>query len=213
MDIALDQITYQGPPIDDPEIFDRLPQPLRDLLLQVNGYIQQGGGFHVRGACSEPGWHSLREVWTGDLALSRLFPAVQESDVPFAEDCFGDQFLLREERVFMLHAEIGEVEEVAEGLWPFLQGVQENAVEALGLEPFVAYLEDGGELEPGQLLAVRPPFCTMEAEEEGVSLRPSPAADRLRFLSRLAAQIGGVADGEEVEIDFEEGEEEASRIS
>lgn len=207
MDFALDQITFQGPPIDDPETFDRLPQPLRDLLLQVNGFIQYGGGFHVRGACHEPAWHSLREAWTGELALSRLFPNVQESDIPFAEDCFGDQFLLRGEAVYLLHAEVGDVEEVSAEFWPFLLGVQKDAVEALGLEPLVAYLEDEGELEPGQLLSVRPPFSTLEAEEEGVSLRPTPTAERLRFLSRLAERLSGLPDGAEVEIDFEDDED------
>lgn len=213
MDFALDQVTYQGPPIDDQETFERLPQPLRDLLLQVNGFVQYGGGFHVRGACMEPAWHSLRAAWSGELALSRLFPAVQESDIPFAEDCFGDQFLLRGEKVFLLHAEVGDVEEVSAEFWPFLMGIQKDPVEALGLEPLVAYLQDEGELEPGQLLSVRPPFSTLEAEEEGVSLRPTATAERLRFLSRLAERLKDLPDGAEVEIDFEDEEEESSRIS
>ncbi len=37
---------------------------------------------------------TLRQVWIGEDRLSRLYPAVNADDVPFAQDCFGDQFLL-----------------------------------------------------------------------------------------------------------------------
>jgi hypothetical protein len=68
---------YIGPPIDDPDILDRLPAAYRDFLARTNGYVAYGGGLHVRGACHAPGWHSLRAAWAcrERLDFSPTWPA------------------------------------------------------------------------------------------------------------------------------------------
>jgi hypothetical protein len=111
--MELDRTTFRGPGIEDPGALGRVPGDLASLLRKVNGYIQFGGGFHVRGICREPGWHSLDEAWSGPSALWRLFPSVRPTDVPFGEDCLGDQYLLRDTRVLHLHGETGDIEEVS----------------------------------------------------------------------------------------------------
>src|SRR5689334_14204820 len=100
---------FRGPPIDDHELLMRLPASLRQLLETNNGYVAYHGGFHVRGACSSPVWHSLRTAWFGIEAIHRLFPAVAEQDVPFGQGALGDQFVLRDGFVWKLDAEIGEL--------------------------------------------------------------------------------------------------------
>src|SRR3954452_21405654 len=98
-------VTFVGPPIDDAPTFEALPKDLRDVLAEVNGFVAFGGGLHVRGACLEPGWHALRHPH-----LAETYPAVLASDVAFAEDAVGDQWLLRDGEVLRLHAEFGRVE-------------------------------------------------------------------------------------------------------
>lgn len=71
--------------------------------------------INIRGASANPDWHSLRRVWIGEDCLSQLYPDVNDDDVPFAQDCLGDQFLLRSESVLRLHGETGEVEDLAIG--------------------------------------------------------------------------------------------------
>lgn len=197
--MELYEVTYQGPEISDPALLERLPEELRDLLSQVNGFIQFGGGFHVRGVCQEPEWHSLQEAWTGSLALSKLFPGVRETDIPFAQDALGDQYLLRDDQVVHLAAETGEVDELEVDFLTFLHAIQEDPMEALQLMPLEDFWEEGGELEPGQLLSAYPPFCTVEAEN-GVDLKAIPVRDRLTFLSNLAEQLKDVPDGAEIEL-------------
>src|SRR5690349_12608125 len=102
-------VTFVGPPIDDEEVIDRVPPELADRLRQTNGFIWNGGGLHVRGACCEPAWHSLRTAWEGEAAFHVLYPSVEADDVPFAEDCLGDQFLLRNGLVWQLAGETGDV--------------------------------------------------------------------------------------------------------
>jgi len=197
MSLELSEVTYEGPQIDDIELLHRLPQPLKKLLEQVNGFVQFGGGLHVRGACRSPDWHSLREAWQGERAFHRLYPEVSESDIPFAQDCVGDQFLLRGEEVLHLGAEDGSMDALSVGLDGFLGMVQADPVEFLSMQPLIRFQREGNELEPGQLLSVVPPFVVRESKE-GVSLRAIPAAEVIVFHAELSRQLGDVPNGGQI---------------
>src|SRR5206468_454105 len=105
------------------ETLGNLPDALRALLAEptdegrpFSGFIQFHGGLHTRGACLGPPWHSLGEAWRGETAISRLFPEVGESDVPFAQDYLGNQFLYRNGFVLKLSAELGRLENPLPGV-------------------------------------------------------------------------------------------------
>lgn len=200
--MAQSKPTYVGSEITDADILDRVPEDYRRLLKQTNGLILYDGGLHVRGAVLTPEWHSLRKVWLGDFALHKLFPAISESAVPFAQDCLGDQFLLRDGVVQKLDAEIGEVESLGMELDTFLNRAQENPVEFLSLQPLLQFMSEGGELKRGQLLSVYPPFITKESAN-GVSLRAISMFDRLGFLADFARQISGISEATKIEIKVE----------
>src|SRR3972149_5137497 len=80
---------YVGPAITDPDMFDRLPVNYADLLRKTNGFIRYGGGLHVRGACIEPDWHSLRTMWDGEKALHKLYPGIRPEGIPFGGGWIG----------------------------------------------------------------------------------------------------------------------------
>ncbi len=187
--------TYVGSEITDTEILDRVPKDYRRLLNQTNGFIIFDGGLHVRGAVPSPEWHSLRKVWLGDTALHRLFPAIEERDVPFAQDCLGDQFVLRAGVVHKLDAEIGDVESLGMKLETFMSHAHEDPVEFLSLQPLLQFMSEGGELKPGQLLSVYPPFIAKESAE-GVSFRAISMFDRLGFLADFARQVANSSKSE-----------------
>jgi hypothetical protein len=194
----LDNVTFFGPPIDDGDLLSTLPANLASLLQQLNGFIQFHGGLHMRGACLEPPWHSLRNAWLGEHGFHRLYPAINPDDVPFAENCLGDQFILREGQVFRLAAETGVLESLNLGLPEFFRSVQDDPIGFLSLEPLLQFERDGGALEPGQLLAAYPPFCTKQAADGGVHLAAIPTDERRRFLAEFASQIRDVLDGGEI---------------
>ena len=185
---------YVGPPIDDPEMFERLPTEYRELLARANGYVAYHGGLHVRGACLAPEWHSLRAAWDGKRALHRLWPTVSRDDVPFAQDALGDQYLLRRGQVQRLAAETGELESLGVDLVGFDAAVRANPIEYLNLAPLEAFRAEGGVVQPGQLLSVYPPYCVDSADTRR-SFRAIAAADRLGFLSSLAAQLRDLPEG------------------
>lgn len=197
---------YRGPPIDDNDLLARLPAEYRRLLETVNGYVAYQGGLHVRGACGAPAWHSLRSAWCGVDAIHRLFPAVAAEDLPFGQDGLVDQFVLRDGYVWKLDAEIGELKPLKLTLPEFDAAVRADADEFLALGPLREFQAQGGNLEPGQLLSVMPPFVFKESAA-GVTYRAVPVLDRLKFLSHLGGELRDVHDGATVHLDTSECDE------
>ncbi len=107
--MELSGVTFHGPTLGNVTLVSELPTDYAATLREVNGFIAFDGGFHLRGICDEPAWHSLFAAWRGEGALHRVFSALLESDVPFAEDCMGDQFVLRDSVVRRLAAETGRL--------------------------------------------------------------------------------------------------------
>jgi hypothetical protein len=196
--IDLTHASYIGPKHSDGTL-DELPIELRTLLTAANGFVVLDGGLHVRGVGDIPDWHSLMRMWTGNEALSTIYPNVRPDDIPFAEDYLGDQFLLRNGAVVRLYGETGETEEIEIGLNSFLDSVADNPDAVLSLNLLRQFQNEGGTLEPGKLLSVYPPLCTSEASQ-GVSLRPIPVLERIRFLADFARQITGHPEGASVRI-------------
>jgi hypothetical protein len=125
--------SYVGPPIDDPALLDELPVALRSLLTRTNGFVAHQGALHVRGACHAPTWHSLRYWWRSDDALHRRFSAIRSTDIPFAEDGAGNQFVLRDDEVHRLVVAHGELEALSMGVVGFLSAVERDPVGYLDL--------------------------------------------------------------------------------
>ena len=201
--MELDHITFRGPEIDDPDVLERCPEHLVELLKQINGFIQFGGGFHLRGASAEPAWHSLRAAWDGESALHALYDAVEAEDAPFAQDCVGDQYVLRGDLVHRLYAETGELVSLECDLVGFLEEVQDDPVAVLSLEPLLHLHQEKHELEAGDFIQVSPPFCFAEAAD-GVSLRIIGAAELLAFHADLAGQIRDLPDGATISFEVKE---------
>jgi len=196
----LEHITYTGPEFDESSnVIENLPDNLVSLLRQINGFVQYGGGLHLRGVCNEPEWHSIENMMNGPISLHNSYTAITDTDIPFAEDCVGDHFLLRNRNVIKLLSETGEVEEYGFGLATFLNNAAENPVEFLGMEPLLQLQNEGGELKPGELIHVYPPFCTKEAAN-GVSLKAVPSSEALLYLADFSKQISGLGEGEQFEV-------------
>lgn len=180
-------ITWRGERIEDVEILSELPSELTMILQEVNGFILHQGAVHFRGACLKPEWHSLRAAWRGPNAFHVLYDEVRPTDIPFAQDQLGDQFLIRDGVVLRLCGETGEVGRVADSLEHFLSKVRSDIEGFLNVGLHQV-------LEPGQILHAYPPFCMRESAE-GVSLRPVPATEAILFHADLAKQIRDVPDG------------------
>lgn len=189
-------LDFKGPEIDDLELLESLPVELRELLQTHNGFVQFGGGLHVRGACNEPDWHSLRAAMEGPIAFHKLYDEVDETDIPFAQDCSGDQFIIRGGEVHQLASEVGEVDTFEMGLQEFLEFAWRDPIESLCMHPLSRFHEGGESMKPGQLLLAYPPFCTGQSGASA-SLRAVSAAEVITFHAQLAKKLVELEDGEE----------------
>ncbi len=196
--LDLPQLIFSGPPIDDPAMLTRLPPRLATALRERNGVLAYGGTFHVRGACREPAWHSLRAASEGPIAFHELYPGVQSTDIPFAEDAFGDQFLVRAGAVLRLEAEWGGVAEVSGSLERFFASLVLDASAVLGFDPRQVLAALPGPLAPGQLVQAFPPFVLKT--ETGIQLRPVPTDQLRRSLAILSHELRDHPNGKSVRV-------------
>ena len=191
----LEGITWSGPAVDDSEILAELPSELAELLRETNGFIVHGGALHLRGASLVPAWHSLRAAMLDGEAFHQMYEDVEPGDIPFAQDLFGDQFLLRDGVVLRLFAETGEIEELSPTLEDFFTRVVDDFAEFLNVQP--------SNLKPGQLILAYPPFCF---EESGKSCdqTPLPAREVIHFHATLAKQLKDVPEGAKIKFNLNE---------
>jgi len=198
--IQLAPCSYAGPPFDhQSSIADQIPADLLAVLRAVNGFVQFGGGLHVRGVCRDPQWHSLEEAWRSATAISRSYPNVEDSDVPFAQDCVADQFLLRSGIVHRLFAETGAVESLDVDLDGFLASARKDPESYLGMGPLIQLQRQGHQLAPGEVVHVYPPLCTKEASS-GFSTKAIPVTEALAYLAQLSDQLSRLSDGAQFSI-------------
>ena len=197
--MTLQGVTYQGPPLQTPEKLANLPSDLIEVLWQVNGFVAYAGGLHVRGMVEEPSWHSLDRYWSGEMALHEVFRDVQPYDVPFGQDFLGNQFLLRDSRVFRLRADTGELKPLDLDLAHFLEACREDPVEFLSLHLLAEFHQEHGMLEPGNLVHTMPPLA-LRQEDAKIAMRAVPADNAVSFLASFARQIQDLPEGTEVNL-------------
>jgi hypothetical protein len=192
-------ILFTGGELTDLVSFARLPSYLQTFLREQNGVVAYFGGLHIRGCVSEPSWHSLSEVWQGANAFWRTYDTVVETDIPFAQDCVGNQFLLRGDAVLFLDTETGELADLEVDFKHFLFGAEKFPLDALGMEPLRAFQQRGGVLQPGQLLSLFPPMC-IETAQQKPRVQPQTVAARLAWLADLYRQIKNLPDGQHLQL-------------
>lgn len=197
--MMLQGVTYQGPALETPERLVGLPDDLFEILWQVNGFVAYAGGLHVRGMVDAPEWHSLESYRSGEMALHKLFSAVDERDCPFGQDFLGNQFVLRDGAVWKLRADTGEIRSLDVDLPHFLDEIRRDPIEYLELELLARYSDGAGMLKPGELVHTIPPLC-MAGEQSKLALKTAPVSNTVLFLANFARQIENVSDGTEVNL-------------
>lgn len=196
--LALSEVIFRGPAVSDERFLQSLPPVLVELLRSENGFVAFGGGLHVRGVCAEPAWHSLQQAMIGPRAIHRLFTSVRASDVPFGEDCVGDQFVLRGDEVLVLDAEQDRLHSMGLDLDGFLAAAERDPENFLAMHPLLRLRREGQAIGVGTLISVYPPFVF---DYRGArTVKPVAVPDRLSYLSDLARQLSTLSDGAQVQV-------------
>ena len=180
--MELKGIIYKGEEIEDQESFDALPEELQAFYSQFNGLIAYQGGLHIRGCVDRSHWNSLGRYWTGENALYKSYSALSEYDIPFGQDCLGDQFFLRDSSVWVLNCETATVEDLELDFEDFMTEVIEDPVDFLSLEPLLHFLDGGNELKEGQILHCVPALTVDVPDDTEYSVTAMDIDERLKWL-------------------------------
>jgi len=192
-------VLLKGGEITDMETFESLPEDLKEFYSQTNGLVAFQGGLTIRGCVTEPTWFSLAEACNGEFAVSEVYENVDETDIPFAFDCCGDQYFLRDGIVFRLCGENGEIESYDIDIWEFIESAIAEPEDYLDLQPLHDFMNDGGKLKPGEMLHIYPPFM-VEESLDGVYILPAPIRKQMDFLRNFYLQIKDLEDTTSLDI-------------
>ena len=127
------------------------------------------------------------------MKLSHLFSTININDIPFAQDCFGDQYIIRNNKLGRVLAEIDEFQDLKIDFYEFLHQVTSNVYEFLAIENISQF-----NLQPNQLINAFPPFC-MDIKQR--ILKPIDLTERITFLSEFSKQIKNLPDGTNIQFD------------
>ena len=117
--------------------------------------------------------------------MYKVYPALNPLDIPFAQDCLGDQYFIRLGTVWNLMSETGDIEDLELEFDEFIAECFRDPVAFLSLEPLVSFMDEGGSLKPGYLLKVDPPFIQ---ESESYLFSPCAVDQQLIALSEIYRQ-------------------------
>lgn len=185
-----------------------IPEVVRPLLRARNGFYAFGGALHVLPSAADepsvmsaPAWNEI-SLWKFEYPneLGGLFC--------FAEDVFGGQYGVRDERFFYMDPETGEVEPVADDLGAWADEMVSQREFRTG-EPIAReWLQERGQIPPGQRLVPRTPFVTGGAYAL-INLVAVDAVAAMRARGNVARQIRDLPDGAKVRLVVEEHEPSA----
>lgn len=196
---------FRAPQFDEkalPEGF-KLSKTHRQMLSKRNGGYFYGGALHVFGACAEPEFHSLA-TWNHEDTWRTLYGDTLNGFTIFAEDAFGDQFMLDAAgKVFQLRAEQGIVDEIADDLDQWVLMAVEAPDELLGRPILARWASQNGRLPPGSQLQAYPPFFLAD-DPDAVELSAVEALENIEFHATIASQLASIPDNVRVRIDFTE---------
>lgn len=174
-----------------------LASHLSALLAEKNGFYVFESALHVfpRGGVesvmSLDRWNSA-SLWRGD------YHELAEGCLFFAEDIFGGQFCIKDDRIFTFDPETGELEGIADAMEGWAQVILEDCEVLTGYPLAHAWQENLGPIAPGMRLVPKIPFV-LGGEYEVENLHLLDAVKGMKLRASLAWQIRNLPDGAQVE--------------
>jgi hypothetical protein len=204
LSIASPPLCQQPPHIPDDllEMAGSLAVPLLDLLRRKNGFVAFESALHLYPAGPTAEGYNLiawnrADLWRDtyeDLADGFLF---------FAQDLFGDQFALREGRVYRFDAETGAADELATDLQGWATRLLSDYEVETGYPLAHAWQQQHRPLRPGERLVPRMLFA-LGGDFSVDNLTARDAAAGMRFRGFIAVQTRHLPNGTQIHLQIAE---------
>jgi hypothetical protein len=171
------------------------------LLRERNGFYAFESALHVFPATTKTGVMDLEQWNSDELWRNKYDKAMVARCVFFAEDVFGCPFVIRDDKIFSMDPENGELEAFADDLEGWAAAILGDFEFATGQPLAHSWQEMRGPLAPGRRLFPGVPFV-LDGAYEVENLRDVDAAQAMRFRGQLASQLKNVPPGAKVQFKF-----------
>jgi hypothetical protein len=169
---------------------------LFELLTMRNGFFCFDAALHV---FPSGGGDMPLERWNSSTLWRDAYGDMADEYWFFAEDVFGNQFGIAEDKVVSFDAETAEVEQVADTVEEWASKILEDYDYLTGHSLGYAWQDNYGRLPVGRRLAPKRPFVA-GGEFEVDNLYALDAVKAMRWRGDLARQIRDLPDGAPIEF-------------
>ena len=176
----------------------RVRAELFELLTLRNGFYAFQSALHIFPIGTAEGIMDL-ESWNADTLWRNGYGRKTEHCLFFAEDIFGGQFCIHEDKVCYFEPETGELEDLAPNLESWACLILEDYQVLTGYLLAHRWQKENGPLSSGKRLLPKVPFI-LEGAFEVDNVYAADAVEGMRFRGDLARQLDSIPDGANVKI-------------
>ena len=173
-------------------------EELHSLLSARNGFMCFGSALHVLPSGEDERsleWWNTHELWRDS------YEGMADGFLFFAEDAFGNQFGIRDDRVFFFDAETADTDVVAGSLEEWSKTLLSDYEQITGYPLARSWQEKNGPLPANQRLVAKVPFV-VGGQFDVSNLHALDAVKAMRFRGELARQIRDLPDGTPIKFEI-----------
>jgi hypothetical protein len=187
-----------GPSLRPAPVAAQIPEPLKPMLMQKNGFYAFGPalfvrpwGADVRGNCL---WWNATSTWRNE------FGGEGDDLLFFAEDIFGFQFAIHPNGFYQFDPETADREYMGKDVYEWAETLMGDLEFFTGAPIAERWQELNGALPAGKRLAPPVPFA-FGGEFEAEQLGAITDVELMRFRGDIYMQTKDLPDGARVEFD------------
>ncbi len=175
---------------------------LRGLLHERNGFFAFDRALHVFPSSILEAPVMTLEKWNDPSTWTSAYGDAASDDLFFAEDLFGMQFVLSDQRVFTFDPETGDRTPAADSISAWVELVLDDPAVVVGSQLAGEWQRRNGALSEGRRLVPVKPFI-LGGDFDLANLRDMSSVEAMLYRADLARQLRDVPDGSQVELQVE----------
>jgi len=175
-----------------------LADELLEMLSTRNGFYALESALHIFPSHSTESDIGLDE-WNSESLWRSEYKEMLGNCLFFAEDLFGSQFCIKDNKVFTFDPETGEFEYLAENIEGWAQAIIEDYNALTGYPLAHEWQQNNGVLPSNKRLLPRVPFVA-GGEFTLENLYLGSSVEGMQFRASIANQIKDLPDGAQIQL-------------
>ncbi|WP_233237909.1 hypothetical protein [Bordetella sp. LUAb4] len=139
--------------------------------------------------------------WNEDTLWRSAYKGLADDCLFFAEDVFGGQFCIKDNRVFIFDPEAGALESLVDDIEGWAKTLLSDYEMLSGYPLAHQWQKNNGQIPAGKRLLPKVPFTLGGAFDLG-NLYLADAVEGMRFRADIAVQIKDLPDGSQIKLNI-----------